>query len=128
MSSTIIASFGQKVQHGRKDHKKIYAQNGKVVGYVESDVFRRTVAEKHYLQKPPALALENHILDQLKQTGCRMIVFVDKQDGTERKTTLEHFIEAGIPIQRGGWPKQVALPLKSFITETKGGGCQPFLF
>lgn len=129
MTKAILASFGQKVQGGLKDRKKVYAQNGKVVGYIENGVFRRTVAEKHYLQKPPALALENHVIDQLKKNGCRTIVFIDRQSGTERKATLDHFIEAGIPIQRGGWPKQLALPLGNFVTETKGEGLsQPLLF
>jgi len=95
--------------------------NGKLVGKVSQGKFKRRIKYSiHALQKPPALALSLDVLRQMEQAGTHEIEMTDIESGKIFRTTLAKFYRFAIPIQRGNFGRQLALPIKYWEIFSKG--------
>lgn len=99
----------------------IFSRDGRPCGFVRADhIFYRRITSKQVLQRPPALALEVSILDQLTKAGCERIQITNADDGTIYTTTFEHFQRSAFKINYSGFGEQRALPLGYWIRQSEG--------
>lgn len=85
--------------------------DGRIIGAVENGVFSKRVnASKHFLRKPPAIAIDAEILAQLQGLGVERVLVQDTDSGCTFEAALSAFEQRGIRISRG-YGEQVALPL-----------------
>ena len=75
--------------------------------------FRKTVRREHLLQKPPAIAIQKSVLNQLFSLGCRMVEVVLASTGQRLRAPLERFTTRGFSLNRG-YGEQRALPLSQW--------------
>jgi hypothetical protein len=88
---------------------------GRHVGDVENGVFKKSIsASRHFLRKPPAIALSVEALQEANQAGARDIQITDLESGQIYACTFEHFMTYSFPLQRGGFEPQRALVLEQF--------------
>lgn len=88
---------------------------GKVVGRVENDTLHKTIrGSKHFLRKPPAIALDLAALDQAEQAGASRVEVVDVETGTRYRATIDHIREAGFQFDRG-YGEQIGLELDGWV-------------
>lgn len=96
--------------------------NEKLVGKVSKGKFKRRIKFSiHALRKPPALALSLEVLRQIEQAGTKEIELTDIESGRIFNTMLENFYLYAIPIHRGNFGRQLALPLNRWGILTKDG-------
>ena len=65
---------------------------------------------RHILRRPPAIAIQTSVLDELEGLGAKGVLAI-MPNGRRLFATLEDFQLFGIPIDRG-YGRQVVLPLK----------------
>lgn len=88
---------------------KVY---GKTVGVIENRVFvKRVDGRKHFLHKPPAIALDLNSIRQAQQFGAVEARIIDTASGIEYVAALQFIKEKGFYLERGHG-EQVALPMK----------------
>jgi hypothetical protein len=86
------------------------------VGYIEERggvrVFvKRADSRRHRLHSPPAYALEEAVLTELAGAGVVVVEVAEVDTGRLLRAPLRAFAEQGVPVHRGGFEAQVALPL-----------------
>lgn len=102
-----------------KSQAPVYA-NGRVVGKVQAGAFRKSIDfSKHALRYPPALALSVDSLQQAKRAGAEAIEIYDRETGRVYSCAITHFMRYSFELQRGGYERQRALPLRYW---TASGG------
>lgn len=88
---------------------KVY---GKPIGYVKDGVFvKRVDGRKHFLRKPPAIALDLGSLRDARKLGAIEVRIIDTTSGIEYVAALEFIKRKGFYLERGHG-EQVALPMK----------------
>lgn len=93
---------------------KIFTASGKVCGKVCGDTWHKTIhGNKHFLQRPPAIAFDLKSLEQVEHVGARRVVVVDQENGTTYTASLARLRESGFEFDRGHG-RQVALPLSGW--------------
>lgn len=96
--------------------------NGRVVGSVCNDVFRKRIrGSRHLLHSPPAISCDVAVMQQAEAAGAVVFEVLDVESKTIYQASIAHFWKAGVPINRG-FGKQWALPLEGFTKHTRGGG------
>lgn len=106
---------------------RIQAGN-KTFGLIVGDEFRKSVfGSKHFLRKPPAIAIDQGALDRAEEAGAVRVRVVDKETGWVYSATIAHIRRAGLEINRG-WGFQRALPLESWVRQRQGAAIQLDLF
>ena len=111
----------------RQSSKKI-AVGGKVYGILYGQELRKSlVGSRHFLRKPPAIALDKGALDRAEQAGAVKVRVVDQETGIVYLATIAHLRRAGLDINRG-WGAQLALPLESWVRRKPGEPEQLDLF
>ncbi len=104
----------------RNNCTPIFAE-GKKVGQVRGDVFYKSiVGSRHMLRKPQAIAISLDALTQAKEAGAALVEVLDKETGIRYQTSLEHFWKAGFSLERGGFGRQLGLPLAGWAKITPG--------
>jgi hypothetical protein len=102
----------------------IFNKQGLKVGSIRAGVFRRNFQDRHILRDPPALALDSYVLAQLQALGVVKLELKHKPTGEIFRSSLEHFLDASFPLDRGYGP-QLAMPLAFWIRERPGGEGEP---
>jgi len=75
-------------------------------------LFRKQVdSRRHRLHSPPAYALEEGTLAKLAAARVQVIEVREMDTGRVLRAPLRAFAEQGLPVRRGGFEAQVALPL-----------------
>jgi hypothetical protein len=119
--------FTNKSKNGKSPSIPIYA-NGKVIGYVRRDTFYKSILPKHYLEKPPAIAFSVDSLYQSERAGAVRVQVTDRDTKAIYRATIAAIREHGIPLCRGGFEPQIALPLERWSKQTPGAPVQPSLW
>ncbi len=79
--------------------------------------FTKTVkASRHFLRRPPAIALDKKALDWAEREGVSVVCVTDTETQTTYRATLALLREKGFSLDRG-FGKQVALPLSRWSKE-----------
>lgn len=100
----------------------------KIVGAVQGDVFRKTIAgSKHLLRKPLAIAISTDALSQAERFGATRIEVFDREAKVMYCSTIAHLREGGFALDRG-FGRQVALPLTGWVSSKPDDVTQPGLF
>jgi hypothetical protein len=85
--------------------------DGRAVAKLVGDVLvARRRGSLHRLRRPPAWALDTHILAEAERLGARWVVIEDTESGQEHWAHLTTLRRHGFSIDRGHG-RQVALPL-----------------
>lgn len=91
--------------------------DGRTVGAVVGNQFRRTLQERHVLRLPrPAIAASEAVLDAAEQLGAIVGVWT-LPSGSQAVMDLAEFRERAVTIDRGHGP-QLAVPLADFFGVT----------
>jgi len=94
---------------------------GKVIGYLEGDCFRkRVVGSKHKLRKPPAWCISKQAFYEEVLPNTENIIIEDTESGLIYECLTKVFDEHAFEIQRGNFEPQLALTLKHW--EVRGNG------
>ena len=97
--------------HGGREFVIHDGKRSVVAGFLREDgVFCKRVAEKHILRKPPAIAIQASVVQQLESIGCRELHSL-LEDGTVLVVSLSEFGRKAFPLNRGFGP-QLALELR----------------
>lgn len=92
------------------DRVEVYA-GPKVIGFVESGVFRKNVrSSKHFLKKPPAIAMDVASLEMAEAAGAVAVEVTDLDTGIVYTVSVRKVWQQGWLINRGHGD-QVALSL-----------------
>ncbi len=123
--STQRGAYLQDIAKSDSRARKIFVDDGRrrvCVGTLEGDTFVKRVKPEHILRKPRAIALQDSVITELKESGCRTVKAV--LDGGKTLTApIGHFVTHGIHIDRGFGP-QVALTLSQWSADN--GQCSLF--
>jgi len=94
----------------------------KVVGETVGNEFRKMVhSSKHFLKVPPAIAIEKTVWDSLIGEGVQLIRVKDLDHDQYWNVSYSVFDRKKMLIERGGFEKQYALPLKWWELTTNIG-------
>lgn len=106
----------------------IYTSDGRIVGEVRNRAFyRRFKGSIHLLRRPPALAVEKHAYLQARGQ-FDSLEWRDVETGRVYTCPAQVFDRYAFPIQRGGFPEQLALPLRYWqVHDPKATQQQPQL-
>lgn len=74
-------------------------------------------SRKHRLHSPPAYALEEATLQELTAARVQVVEVTETDTGRVLRAPLRAFAERGLPVHRGGFARQVALPLGCWTVE-----------
>lgn len=112
---------------GRKP-QPVRRSDGRAVGVVVGDEYRRTLRPEHVLQTPPAIAADVEVLAQAEALGAVVGVWT-LPDGSTATLSLAEFRRRGFPLNRG-FGDQLAVPLSAFSRVRVGtpGAAQLALF
>jgi hypothetical protein len=95
----------------------VYNAQGQVIGEVSGRVFRRRFkGSVHMLRKPPALAVEKHAYLQAR-AQFDALEWRDSESGRTYICPAATFDRYAFEIRRGGFPEQLALPLRYWAVE-----------
>ena len=84
-------------------------------------IFRKDVdSRRHRLHSPPAYALEEATLSELAAARVEVVEVAETDTGRVLRAPLRSFAEQGLPVRRGGFEPQVALPLARWQVEEPG--------
>lgn len=104
--------------------KPVYS-GGRLVGTVTGDVFRKNVsASRHFLRRPPAIGFSVESLVHAQQVGAVRVDVLDSESGCHYRATLAHIWAHGFELQRGGFERQLALPLSRWTRQEAGSPAQ----
>lgn len=99
--------------------------DGRTVGMVVADEYRRTLRPEHVLQRPvPAVAVSLAVLDEAARLGAVVGVWT-LPDGSQAVMGLDAFRAVGRRIDRGHGA-QLAVPLDAFPRRRPAGN-EPWL-
>lgn len=108
-------------------YTKIQSEN-KTLGIIQGAELRKSVfGSKHFLRKPPAIAIDKRALDQAERAGAIRVVVIDQETGIRYLAAIAHIRRSGFLIDRGAG-EQIALPLTSWIRQRQGAAVQLGLF
>jgi len=82
----------------------------KVVGSVLNDTFRKTIHEKHVLQRPRALAFDDSTLRAAKAAGARIVEVTNLDTKITYRAPIDRLYDLGFKVERG-YGKQIAMLL-----------------
>jgi hypothetical protein len=81
-------------------------------------LFRKEVdSRRHRLHSPPAYALEEATLNELVGALVEVVEVRETDSGRVLRAPLRAFAERGVAVHRGGFDRQVALPLARWQVE-----------
>ncbi|MBI1795180.1 MAG: hypothetical protein HYR70_13465 [Chloroflexi bacterium] len=92
--------------------------NGRIVGQIVGDEFRKNIHTNWILRTPPAIANDVQALHDAENAGAAYCVFTNTDTGIIYRTTISKIWDMGFPVNRG-FGEQIALPL-SLWTQTRG--------
>lgn len=104
----------------RKKENPIFRSDGKVIGTVEGQTFRKVVRSIHQLRTPPAWALSIFSIDQAERSGASRVEIFNLDTKTCYRASIELIRRDGFPIERGGYEPQIALPLDKWQISRPG--------
>ncbi len=86
--------------------------NGRVIGVVIGDCFRKTITgSKHLLRRPRAIAFERSTLRDAAAAGATCAAILDRETGTTYAISFETIHRHSFPVLRGHGD-QVAVTLE----------------
>ncbi|MBN1230484.1 MAG: hypothetical protein JXA19_01320 [Anaerolineales bacterium] len=93
--------------------------NGRIVGNVVGNIYHKTVSSgKHFLRKPPAIALNISEIEQAEKANAEIIEVTDRDTDLVYSSTLEYLKNKGVEFNRG-WGDQIFLPLGDWKVNRK---------
>ena len=87
---------------------------GRIVGHVTGGVFVRRVQARHVLQRPPAIALHDGVLDELDRLRVEVVEF-HLDDGSILAGPLDLYHGPRSFVVDRGWGSQRAVQLADFL-------------
>ena len=100
---------------------------GRVVGEVRGDTFYKSLAARHFLQKPPAIALDLSSLNDVERLGVRYCEILDRDTGRVYRAAISTIRARGFRVSRG-FGEQWALALAEWRKDSEPAGEQLSLF
>jgi hypothetical protein len=86
-------------KHERVQGAPIRRADGRVVGEIRGDVFRKVVsASKHFLHTPPAIANDLDVLTQARDAGARVVEIFDRESGRTYRASIARIWEKGFGV------------------------------
>jgi hypothetical protein len=73
----------------------------RMVGHLVGRTFVKEMEDAHFLQKPPAIAIQDEALAEVVALGGNQVVIVRRSDGTVFFSPLARFREKGFSFDRG---------------------------
>jgi hypothetical protein len=103
----------------RKSSAPIYTVGGKVAGVYDTEacVFRKRCRNEHLLRRPPAVCVDESVLEELVRLGCRVIEVELVEQNRRLRASIDAFYTHGFRFNRG-YGEQVGLPLRYWGTES----------
>ena len=99
-----------------------------IVGKVLNDVFsKRLRGSRHFLRKPPAIALDIDTLEQALRLGATKVEVYDMESGMFYRAKIDLIFEKGFRFNRG-YGDQIALCLSRWKIEQTNQGEQGTLW
>ena len=96
---------------------KIARADGRIIGEVRGDVFRKVVsASKHFLRVPDAIANDLAVLAQARDAGARVVEVTDRESGRTYRASFDRIWEKGFAVNCG-FGEQIALVLSEWICD-----------
>ncbi|RJP51871.1 MAG: hypothetical protein C4586_03715 [Anaerolineaceae bacterium] len=101
-------------------HKKItngipmYSCQGKHIGDVIGNEWRKDIRNSHMLTTPPAIANDVQALHDAIRAGAEYFVATNKDSGIIYKASIAKFFDKGVPMNRG-YGNQIYLCLADFL-------------
>jgi hypothetical protein len=96
-------------------NKKIRV-NGRIVGAVVGNEFRKTIHTNWILRTPPALASDIQALHSAEKLGAVYCVFTNADTGIVYRASIAKIWDMGFPVNRG-FGEQIALSLSLWLQE-----------
>lgn len=94
----------------------------RVIGHIEGDIFKKSlIYSRHSLRTPRAWAVSVDSLVQAERAGAAWVEIYARDTKTIYRASIEQIRRVGIPIERGGFEKQLALVMDGWIIRRKGG-------
>jgi hypothetical protein len=84
----------------------------KVVGVREGDILHKSVTNAQLLQRPPAIAWAEQVIADAEALGVKYLKVLHRETGNVYQVSMSDFKRLAFPIQRGGFERQLALPLR----------------
>lgn len=99
-----------------KTKKLSIRANGRVVGAVVGNEFKKTIHTNWILRTPPALASDVQALHDAERLGAVYCVFTNADTGVIYRASIAKIFDMGFPVNRG-FGEQIALPLMLWVQE-----------
>lgn len=110
---------GSSQLHVHSTASPVYAQ-GRVVGRVRGNVFRKSVrGSRHMLRRPPAWALDVGSLLEAERLGARFVEVFDRDTGATYRADVADVRRHGFTFDRGHG-RQIGLPLERWTVRRAG--------
>lgn len=90
--------------------------NGRIVGFVIGNEFRKTIHTNWILRTPPALANDIQALHDAENAGAEYCVFPNADTGIIYRASISKIWDMGFPVNRG-FGEQIALSLNLWTQE-----------
>lgn len=88
-----------------------------VIGYVEGQIFRKTLqGSRHFLRRPAAIAFDLATLDAAEAAGAVAVLVTDSETGRRYAQRIEKIRKYGFPVVRG-FGRQIALPIDAYAID-----------
>ena len=107
IQGSLKRSFPSQPHYTPTPRRSQYPLHGKVEGGVWR---KRLCASKHFLRKPPAIAVDVQDLERAEACGAELLSVVDVETGRTYLAALSVIRKHGLELDRG-FGLQVALPL-----------------
>jgi hypothetical protein len=99
--------------------------NGRVIGEVTEDIFRKTVTRnKHLFRKYDGYAFDIDTLRQAEHAGAKFVEIRERDTCNTFKVAIETIYQYGISLPDNGFGKQICLPLKYWRCDGKSSDGQ----
>ena len=96
----------------------------KVIGHVEQGVFiKHVTGSKHFLRKPPGIAINIDAIEAAKRAHANVIQIVDAEGKRHYWVSMTDFYRHGARFNRG-FGNQIVLPFERWHS-TMGAALQP---
>jgi hypothetical protein len=112
-------SLARKAENG----KQLIKVNGRIIGKVVKNEFRKTIHSNWILQTPPAIATDIQALHDAERAGAVYCVFWNADTGITYRAPIAKIWDMGFTFNRG-YGDQIALALPLW-TQERGANHSP---
>lgn len=94
----------------RRSKTRIFKLGDKFFGYLDGDIFHRTVhLSRHLYRLHDGFGVDRWLIEDLEKTGCQLLCFTEKEEAKQYTIALSDFKEHALPVDHG-FSKQLCCP------------------